>query len=69
MSRGHGATLLGSHSKSGVITKVIQNRSSNLLCGNFSALTHPDFVSVVGEEFEQIPEWREIKTSAIIYFS
>lgn len=63
MSRGHGAALLGSRSKSGVITKVIQSRSSNVVMGELHALTHPDFDPVVDQEFLQIPEWREIKTS------
>lgn len=48
-SRGAGVTVFGIFSKSGVITKVIPNRSSNVLMHELLALTHPDSVFVTDQ--------------------
>lgn len=56
MSRGHGASLFGSRSESGVITKVIPSRNSNMVMGEFDALTHSNFGPVVDQALEQFPE-------------
>ena len=44
--RGAGVNVFGIHSKSGVITKVIPNRSSNVLIPEILTLTNPDSVFV-----------------------
>lgn len=48
-SDGAGAIVFGIYSQSGVITKIIPNRSSNVLMRELLELTHPDSVFVTDQ--------------------